>query len=54
MLAILHSLGMFIVALFKSRCRLEAENLFQRHQLSIRFGMVADRFGVGWMIMVEA
>jgi hypothetical protein len=35
MLAILHSLGMFIVDLFKSRCRLEAENLFLRHQLSI-------------------
>jgi hypothetical protein len=26
---------MFIVGLFKSRCRLEAENLFLRHQLSI-------------------
>ena len=35
MLAVLHSLGMFIVDLFKSPCRLEAENLFLRHQLSI-------------------
>jgi hypothetical protein len=35
MLAILRSLGMFIVDLFKSRRRLEAENLFLRHQLSI-------------------
>jgi hypothetical protein len=35
MLAILHSPGMFIVDLFKSRYRLEAENLFLRHQLSI-------------------
>jgi hypothetical protein len=35
MLAILNSLGMFIVALFKSRRRLEAENLFLRHQISI-------------------
>jgi hypothetical protein len=35
MLAILYSLGMFIVDLFKSRRRLEAENLFLRHQLSI-------------------
>jgi hypothetical protein len=26
---------MFIVDLFKSRCRLEAENLFLRHQLNI-------------------
>jgi hypothetical protein len=35
MLAILQSLGMFIVDLFKSRRRSEAENLFLRHQLSI-------------------
>src|SRR6266516_780507 len=35
MLAVLRSLAMFIVDLFKSRSRLEAENLFLRHQLSI-------------------
>src|SRR5258705_12211457 len=35
MLAVLYSLGMFIVDLFTSRRRLEAENLFLRHQLSI-------------------
>ena len=35
MFAILHSLGMFVADLFKSRCRLEAENLFLRHQLSV-------------------
>jgi hypothetical protein len=35
MFAILHALGMFVVDLFKSRRRLEAENLFLRHQLSI-------------------
>jgi hypothetical protein len=35
MFAILHALGMFVVALFKSRSRLEAENLFLRHQLAI-------------------
>ena len=35
MFAILHALGMFIVDLFKSRSRLEAENLFLRHQLNI-------------------
>src|SRR6266545_7323057 len=35
MLAVLHSLGMFIVDLFKSQRRLEAENLFLRYQLSI-------------------
>jgi len=35
MFAILHALGMFIADMFKSRCRLEAENLFLRHQLNI-------------------
>jgi transposase InsO family protein len=35
MLAILYSLGMFIVDLFKPRRRLEVENLFLRHQLGI-------------------
>ncbi len=35
MFAILHALGMFVADVFKSRCRLEAENLFLRHQLNI-------------------
>ena len=35
MFAILHSLGMVVADIFKSRRRLEAENLFLRHQLSI-------------------
>jgi transposase InsO family protein len=35
MLAIFRSLGMFVADLFKSRCQLEAENLFLRHQLGI-------------------
>jgi hypothetical protein len=35
MLAILYALGMFVADLFKSRSRLEAENLFLRHQLSL-------------------
>jgi hypothetical protein len=35
MLAILHALGMFVADLFKSRRRLEAENLLLRHQLTI-------------------
>ena len=35
MFAILHTLGMFVADLFKSRCRLEAENLLLRHQLTI-------------------
>jgi transposase InsO family protein len=35
MVAILHALGMFVADMFKSRFRLEAENLFLRHQLNI-------------------
>jgi hypothetical protein len=35
MFAILHALGMFFADLFKSRSRLEAENLLLRHQLNI-------------------
>ena len=35
MFAILRALGMFVADLFKSRSRLEAENLLLRHQLAI-------------------
>jgi transposase InsO family protein len=35
MLAILYALGMFLADLFKSRSRLEAENLLLRHQLNL-------------------
>jgi hypothetical protein len=35
MFAILHALGIFIADLFKSRSRLEAENVFLRHQLNV-------------------
>ncbi len=35
MFAIMQALGKCVADLFKSRCRLEAENLFLRHQLSI-------------------
>jgi hypothetical protein len=35
MLAIVRLLGTFVANLFKSRRRLEAENLFLRHQLNI-------------------
>ena len=34
-MAILHSLAMFVIDFFKSPRRLEAENLFLRHQLCI-------------------
>src|SRR5262245_1628656 len=35
MFALLHSLAMFVIDFFKSPRRLQAENLFLRHQLSI-------------------
>jgi hypothetical protein len=35
MFALLHSLAMFVIDFFKSLRRLEAEDLFIRHQLSI-------------------
>jgi hypothetical protein len=35
MFAILHALGIFVADMFKSRYRLQAENLFLRHQLNI-------------------
>jgi hypothetical protein len=35
MLILIHLIGTFIANLFKTRCRLEAENLFLRHQLNI-------------------
>ena len=43
MIAILHALGMFAADLFKSRNRLEAENLFLRHQLNIALRRVPSR-----------
>ena len=35
MFAILHAFGMFVADMFKSRCRLEAANLFLRYPLNI-------------------
>src|ERR1022692_3828958 len=35
MIAMLHGLGTFVANLFKSRRRLELENVFLRHQLNI-------------------
>ena len=46
MLAILHSLVMFVADLFKSRYRLEAENLFLRHQLNIALRRAPSRVPV--------
>ena len=48
MFAILHALGMFVADQFKSRCRLQAENLFLRHQLNVACGTRAEAWsGVG-------
>ena len=38
------ALGMFVADLFKSRCRLEAENLLLRHQLTIALRRAPPRF----------
>jgi hypothetical protein len=43
MFAILHALGMFVANMFKSRWRLEAENLFLRHQLNIALRQAPPR-----------
>ena len=49
MFAILRAFGMFVVDLFKSRCRLEAENLFLRggHRLVFDFAAVIARCSYG-------
>ena len=44
MFAILRALGRFVTDLFKSRCRLEAENLLLRHQLTIALRRAPPRF----------
>jgi transposase InsO family protein len=57
MLAILHLLGTLVVSLFKSRRRLEVENLFLRHQLNIALRRApqhvrlrgSDRAFLAWM-----
>jgi putative transposase len=55
MLAILRALGKFVADLFKSRCRLEAENLLLRHQLSIAIRRAPPRprlFGSDRVLLV--
>jgi hypothetical protein len=56
MFAIFHLLGTYLANLFKSRRRLEAENLFLRHQLNIalrrrppRLRLRSDRVLLMWM-----
>jgi transposase InsO family protein len=60
MFAILHALGMFVAELFKSRSRLEAENVFLRHQLNIALRRApsrlllcgSDRALLAWMVQL--
>jgi len=57
MLTLLHSLGMFLIDLFKPRRLLVAENLFLRHQLSVALRRApprlrlsgCDRAMLAWM-----
>jgi hypothetical protein len=61
MLAVLHLLGMFVIDLFKSRRRLEAENMFLRHQLTVAIRRAprrlrlrgCDRALLVWMTLAE-
>jgi transposase InsO family protein len=46
MIAIVHTLWFFAVDLFKSRSRLEAENLFLRHQLNVALRLAPSRVRV--------
>ena len=43
MFVILHALGIFVADMFKSRCRLQAENLFLRHQLNVALRRAPSR-----------
>jgi transposase InsO family protein len=55
MFAILRALGLFVTDLFKSRCRLEAENLLLRHQLGIALRRAPPRlrlFGSDRVLLV--
>ena len=47
MLAILYAIGMFVAALFKSRSRLEAENVFLRYQLTLALRQKPPRMRLG-------
>ena len=55
MFALLHSLTLFVIDFFKSPRRLEAENLFLRHQLSIALRRAPPRLrlrGIDWALLV--
>jgi hypothetical protein len=51
MLSILYTLGLFAADLFKSRGRLQAENLFLRHQLNI--ALRRGRLGLDCAVATE-
>ena len=62
MFAIPHALGTFVADMFKSRCRLEAANLFLRYQLNIALRRAptqprlhgSDRALLVWMTRILA
>jgi hypothetical protein len=62
MFAILHAFGMFVADMFKSRCRLEAANLFLRYPLNIALRRAplqarlhgSDRALLVWMTRIWA
>jgi hypothetical protein len=47
MFVILRALGKFVADMFKSRIRLEAENLFLRHQLNMLFCCIIEDKATG-------
>ena len=54
MLTVLHALGIFACDLLKSRCRLQSENLFLRHQLSIALRQTPPPVSVGNLIRLAS
>jgi hypothetical protein len=53
MFVILHALGVFVADMFKSRCRLQAENLFLRHQLNVA-ACVYRKLKPGRVVVMES
>ena len=53
MLAIVHLLGTYVANLFKSRRRLEVENLFLRHQLNIALRRAAPGLTRIWPSLLD-
>jgi len=48
MFSVLHAVAVFVSNLFKSRGRLEAENVLLRHQLNVALRRAPDLTGLFW------